>query len=42
MTTLSRTVEDIRAAQRENKEQISLVVKRDGATRYLGLQLATG
>ena len=30
----------IRAAQRDNKEHVAIAVKRDGSTRFLGLQLA--
>jgi serine protease Do len=40
VTTPGQAVNDIRTAQRGGKEQIPLVVNRDGEPYYLGLQLA--
>jgi len=38
----SQAVRDIRTAEQENKEQIPIVVDREGSTFYLGLKLVTG
>jgi hypothetical protein len=42
VNTPAGALKDIQTAQRENEEQIPLLVTRNGATRYLGRLLATG